>query len=384
MLAASGIYLILDVNSPKPGESLNRYEPWTSYSKQYLHHIFKVVETFSGYNNTLGFFAGNEVVNDDLSANSSPVYLKAVLRDIKMYIENNSPRHIPVGYSAADDLRYRISLAKYLECGDYYLSADFYGVNSYQWCGSQSFQSSGYDALLTDYEDYSLPLFLSEYGCNAVTPRLFQEIHSVYSDMTPAFSGGLVYEYTQEPNSYGLVEMDHKGNAHMLKDFDTLQAQFSTLQIDLKPKPPVKRPEQCEPEYLNLNTPEKIPASFATMMITNGVRDVPRGKFVNITTYKTKYQIYDSHDTVVKNKTLDIPRDWFDTLPANQGNNNRGYKRERFKHRDFDANGQLPLKAEQQHVHVPEKSEAQDHRLFWSALGSLIPIAVASYVFLWF
>ena len=78
---------------------------------------------------------------------------------MKNYIARNSPRKIPVGYSAADDLRYRVSLSKYLECGDEMGVVDFYGVNSYQWCGEQTYQSSGYNILVDDYKDYSLPVF---------------------------------------------------------------------------------------------------------------------------------------------------------------------------------------------------------------------------------
>jgi 1,3-beta-glucanosyltransferase GAS4 len=68
-------------------------------------HIFAVVEAFKGYDNTLAFFAGNEVVNDAESAEASPRYVKAVIRDLKQYIAAHLSRQIPVGYSAADDLR---------------------------------------------------------------------------------------------------------------------------------------------------------------------------------------------------------------------------------------------------------------------------------------
>lgn len=165
LLASAGIYLVLDVNSPLPGHHLNRYEPWTTYNAEYMQNVYAVVDQFSGYNNTLGFFAGNEVVNDRLSATASPVFIKAVVRDIKNYIELNAPRNIPVGYSAADDLKYRKSLAEYLECVDQDISesVDFYGVNSYQWCGDQSYQTSGYDQLVRAYEDYARPVFFSEY-----------------------------------------------------------------------------------------------------------------------------------------------------------------------------------------------------------------------------
>lgn len=86
--------------------------------------------------------------------------MKAVVRDMKVYMKNNSPRVVPIGYSAADDLRFRVSLAKYMECGDPDTAVDFYGVNSYQWCGHQTFETSGFDVLVKDYDDYSLPVFL--------------------------------------------------------------------------------------------------------------------------------------------------------------------------------------------------------------------------------
>lgn len=129
LLAAAGIYLVLDVNTPLEGQHLNNELPWTTYTPAYLEHIFGVMEVFSGYDNTLAFLAGNEVIFDAKSAKASPNYVKAVVRDMKAYITNHIHRAIPVGYSNADDLKFRTSLAHYLECGDTgYI--DFWGVNS--------------------------------------------------------------------------------------------------------------------------------------------------------------------------------------------------------------------------------------------------------------
>jgi 1,3-beta-glucanosyltransferase GAS4 len=44
-LAAAGIYLILDVNSPLDGQHLNRYEPWTTYTTDYLYIHFSAMLT---------------------------------------------------------------------------------------------------------------------------------------------------------------------------------------------------------------------------------------------------------------------------------------------------------------------------------------------------
>jgi hypothetical protein len=72
---AAGIYLILDVNSPLVGESLPRDAPWEGYFDGYLERIFRVVEAFMDYPNTLAFFGGNEVINED-AHKEVPAYLR--------------------------------------------------------------------------------------------------------------------------------------------------------------------------------------------------------------------------------------------------------------------------------------------------------------------
>jgi 1,3-beta-glucanosyltransferase GAS4 len=223
-----------------------------------------------------------------------------------MYIYANSPRYIPVGYSAADDLRFRISLAKYLECGDELTTVDFYGVNSYQWCGSQTFTSSGYNLLVNDYLNYSLPLILSEYGCNAVMPRLFEEVEALYSPlMTRVFSGGLVYEYSQEPNNYGLVELDHRGNVYLRKDFDTLKQKLAKVKINNIPiLGMTQRPLDCENGYPNLNYKGETPDSFAAELIAKGV-SVPRGEFIDtLSVPPTAYHIFDTTNREILEKAI--------------------------------------------------------------------------------
>lgn len=69
---AAGIRMILDVNSPLVGESINREAPWTTYTTAYLTRTFSVVEAFKGYPNTLAFFAGNEVIDDEESSINAP------------------------------------------------------------------------------------------------------------------------------------------------------------------------------------------------------------------------------------------------------------------------------------------------------------------------
>lgn len=67
---------------------------------------------------------------------------------------------------------------------------------------------------------------LSEYGCNK-NERKFEEVKSLYgTEMTPVYSGGLVYEYSQEGSNYGLVEINGDSVTERA-DFTALKSAFS-------------------------------------------------------------------------------------------------------------------------------------------------------------
>ncbi|GFF32749.1 1,3-beta-glucanosyltransferase gel1 [Aspergillus udagawae] len=221
-LADAGIYLVLDVNTPK--YSINRSKPKESYNDVYLQYIFATVDAFAGYKNTLAFFSGNEVINDGPSSSAAP-YVKAVTRDLRQYIRSRNYRSIPVGYSAADIDTNRLQMAQYMNCGSDDERSDFFAFNDYSWCDPSSFTTSGWDQKVKNFTGYGLPLFLSEYGCNT-NKRQFQEVGSLYNtDMTGVYSGGLVYEYSQEASNYGLVEISGN-NVKELSDFDALKTAF--------------------------------------------------------------------------------------------------------------------------------------------------------------
>ena len=227
LLDDAGIYLILDVNTPK--NSINRANPGPSYNTAYLQHVFATVDAFKGYDNLLGFFAANEVINDENTTTSAP-YVKAVIRDMKAYIKAQANRTIPVGYSAADISTNREQQAKYFNCGSDDERLDMLGMNDYSWCGYSSFTQSGYDQKVQTYSGYGRPMFLSEFGCIKVTPRPFTEVESLYStDMTSVFSGGLVYEYSEEENNYGLVEISSSGNITTKEDYDNLKSELAKV-----------------------------------------------------------------------------------------------------------------------------------------------------------
>ena len=154
-LAAAGIYLVLDVNTPL--YSLNRAAVAQSYNPYYLQSVFATIDQFQAYTNTLAFFSGNEVINAPNTTNTAP-YIKAVTRDMKQYIGERGYRAIPVGYSAADVSQNQYTMAQYMDCGAAPSRSDFYAINNYEWCDPSSFTTSGWDILAQQYKNYSLPV----------------------------------------------------------------------------------------------------------------------------------------------------------------------------------------------------------------------------------
>ncbi|POR36804.1 1,3-beta-glucanosyltransferase [Tolypocladium paradoxum] len=208
-LSDAGIYLVLDVNNPK--YSINRKTPGPSYNAKYLQSVFATVEMFAKYDNTLAFFSGNEVINDEKDTDKSAPYVKAVTRDIKNFINSMGLRKIPVGYSAADVSENRMQTAMYMNCGPDDVRSDFFAFNDYSWCNSD-FKTSGWDQKVKNFTDYGLPIFLSEWGCIKNRPRKFDELSALMSNqMSSVYSGGLMYEYSVEDNKFGIVTL--KGNS---------------------------------------------------------------------------------------------------------------------------------------------------------------------------
>ncbi|RBR22496.1 uncharacterized protein FIESC28_04471 [Fusarium coffeatum] len=220
----AGIYLVLDVNNPK--YSINRATPGPSYNAAYIQSVLATVEMFAKYDNTLAFFSGNEVMNDEKDTDKSAPYVKAITRDMRNYIKARKLRKIPVGYSAADVASNRMQTAHYMNCGSDEVRSDFFAFNDYSWCNS-NFQTSGWDVKVKNFTDYGIPIFLSEFGCIESRPRKFEEIKPMMdSDMSSVYSGGLMYEYSLEDNDYGIVKI--KGDkVDTMKEFDLFKEALS-------------------------------------------------------------------------------------------------------------------------------------------------------------
>lgn len=307
---AAGIYIILDVNSPLAGQSIDRSNPGSSYYTGYLEHIFSVVEAFKSYDNVLGFFAGNEVINDIPTAKDNPRYIRAVQRDLKNYISNHASRAIPVGYSAADVRDILQDTWAYLQCdnGDNSRS-DFFGLNSYSWCGSgSSFTTSHYDQLVSWFQNSTIPVFFSEYGCIKPSPRVFDEVQALYGPQMTALSGGLVYEWTEETENYGLINAYANGSAQLRQDFVALNSQYAKIDVSLitsgNSTASSLKPPQCAASLIsndgfgnNFNIPNPPPG--ADQLISSGVSNPPTGKLVSVTQTAVQVPVYDVNGAAI-------------------------------------------------------------------------------------
>lgn len=230
--AKHGIYVWLDLDTFNT--TIEQTAPvWTT---EMFIAFTQVMDVFQQYDNVGGFWIGNEVINTLAGSPSAP-YVKAAVTDMKAYMTGKKYRQIPIGYSAADIAELRPALQNYLTCGeDPKESIDFYGLNSYEWCGDATYESSGYVNLQTISEGYNVPLFFSETGCNVGGARTFNDQAAIFGPkMVDTWSGSIIYEWVQEANKYGLVTYGNGGiygdqmPIPIQPDYSNLAGQWKTI-----------------------------------------------------------------------------------------------------------------------------------------------------------
>lgn len=246
------------------------------------------------------------------------------------YISKNSERDIPVGYSAADVRPLLVDSAYYLTCNITNSTAsrsDFFGLNSYSWCGDATYHSSGYDVLTEDFTNITVPVFFSETGCNKVKPRVFSEIQAIYGpDMSQALSGALVYEYSQEANEFGLVSINDNGTVSLLIDFENLRSQYSKLDFGAitasnSSQTAITAPV-CNPKEITSNITKSFDVPDRVYgiddMIKNGVtKNVSVGALVPVSSTKLTETVYDNNGNVVSGLMLNVLSNGTVNAPSN-------------------------------------------------------------------
>ena len=92
--ADAGIYVIADLPAPVNGSFIDRENPL--WDDELYARYTSVIDAMGGYTNTLGFFAGNEVSTEPSNTDAAP-FVKAAIRDMKKYVNDQGYRAIGVG-----------------------------------------------------------------------------------------------------------------------------------------------------------------------------------------------------------------------------------------------------------------------------------------------
>ncbi|RLN56408.1 hypothetical protein BBJ29_006269 [Phytophthora kernoviae] len=217
-----GMYALVDLGASCENCSITVDEYPACYPGTLKTRGQQIITEFAQYDNTLGFSAGNEVNNLVTDASTNAPCQKKFIRDMRAFIGGCSSkmRSIPVGVVMADPdttKNNRELNAKYYNCRtdstDLYEDAEWYGLNSYEYCDSDVTELSkapGFEQLLTDFQNFSMsiPVMLTEYGCvNPSFPTVgdyeaqrtwLQAGWLLGDDFRDVFSGGFVFEYATE------------------------------------------------------------------------------------------------------------------------------------------------------------------------------------------
>ncbi|KAG9103975.1 1,3-beta-glucanosyltransferase gas1 [Ceratobasidium sp. 370] len=239
----AGIYTIIDLSLPLNG-SINRAQPSWTTNLQSLYT--NTIDAFSKYDNVLSYNVANEVINLPNNTHTAP-FIKAAARDIKAYLKSKGSSAL-VGYSTVDASLIRDNVVQYLTCNDAETSVDIIGLNTYRWCGSDDYTSSGYDQITALFQNVPVPAYLSEFGCQKELPRLFTEVAAMFSDqMTPVWSGGVAFSYfkAQIPD-FELVDLSGPNNETV-----TTNADFTRLQTAYTGASPSNSPAESSATQLS-------------------------------------------------------------------------------------------------------------------------------------
>ncbi|KAG8920776.1 1,3-beta-glucanosyltransferase gas1 [Tulasnella sp. 417] len=227
-LSEAGIYVILDLALPVNG-SIDRVSPtWTS---NLLDLYIGTVHAFLKYDNVLAYNVGNDVVTAAAETDSAP-FIKASARDVKAYLKSKGSS-VLVGYSSTDGADgvtdWRTSLANYLACDTNGTWIDLYGLNAYRWCGDGSI--SDYSGIISDFQNYPIPAYFSEFGCIKTPPRLWTEVPVLFGEqMASEWSGGVAFSYFPTTDGYGMVTISSDGTSVTTSDdFARLQTQYTAV-----------------------------------------------------------------------------------------------------------------------------------------------------------
>ncbi|CAI5709751.1 hypothetical protein KXD40_005449 [Peronospora effusa] len=220
-LRAKGMYALVDLGASCKNCSITKEKYPACYSSILKSRGEQIISEFAQYDNVLAFSVGNEVNNIVDNAWTNAPCQKKFLRDMRAFLGKCSTfRDILVGAVLADPdtkTNNRKLNSMYYNCrtdpSDEYENAQWYGLNTYQYCDSTITKvesSGGFLKLLKDFSSYDLtiPVLLTEFGCvNPSFPtvdgyeaqRTWLQAGWLFdSTFRDVFAGGFAFEYSTE------------------------------------------------------------------------------------------------------------------------------------------------------------------------------------------
>lgn len=140
--------------------------------------------------------------------------------------------------------------------------------------------------------------------------------------MTGVFSGGLAYEFTEEPNNFGLVDVNGT-TATILNDYVALQSRYEAVtSVPEGSVASVTRATTCPAanSYANLNGTNDLPDTAAPDLIKDGISSslYSAGKLIIPSSWSTNYTIVNQNGTAITDTAIDSSG-YTPSNPANGG-----------------------------------------------------------------
>ena len=134
-----------------------------------------------------------------------------------------------------------------------------------------------------------------------------------------ALSGGLVYEYSEEPDDFGLVVINDNSTVSLRTDYDNLQAQYNKLNITLIESanstataltPPACSTDLIDDSGFSKNFTIPSPPDGVADLINNGIKNPNNGKLVQVTATAVPMAVYASNGNQIQNLAIKpLPND---------------------------------------------------------------------------
>ena len=118
VLEDNGIYVIVSL----PTVAYQVTSVTSAWTLEMFQDFTDIVDELSSHLNVLAYYAATESIDTPVFGGGQyrglqGPYTKAIIRDIRAYMQQRNYRSVPMGYSNADNVDVQLSATEYLTCG---------------------------------------------------------------------------------------------------------------------------------------------------------------------------------------------------------------------------------------------------------------------------